>query len=405
MSDQLSSDLASLAIPREAKPAGRWARWLITSVVVVGLGLTGYFVGVPALTAKVFRPQVSLTEVTLLSPAHESVRLTAAGYVVPQILSKVSAKVEGRIARANVKEGDRVKAGDVLFVLEDSEPRARLAATQSRVGASRASVEVERAQLEEVRRQAERQDLLAKRGADSRATAEDLRLRQTQLEGRVRAAEAQVRVAQAETEAMRVGLELMTIRAPVSGVVVTKAPSVGDLVGPLSGTIIELADFSSLVVEADVPENRLPLARIGAPCEIILDAFPDRRLRGVVLELGKRVNRAKATLVVRVKFVDPTDGVLPEMAARVGVLDRALDERAIKEPPRLVVPAAAVAVRGGNKVVFVVEDAHARMQSVTLGAQVGSSFQLLAGPPAGTRLVRDPPAELSDGAAIKQRNE
>lgn len=404
MSDQLSSDLASLAIPRDAPPRRSRRRWIGGLLLLGGLGLLAYL-GLPVLRAKVFRPQISITEVTLLSPSQESVRLSAAGYVVPQTLSKVSAKIEGRVARVLIKEGDRVKAGALLFQLEESEPRSRLLAAQTRVLAARAAVEAARAQLDEVKRQAERQELLARRGAAARAPAEDLRARAVTLEGSSRASEAQVKVAQAEVETMRVSLELMAIRAPISGVVITKPPSVGDLVGPATGTIVELADFGSLVVEADVPEGRLHLARPGAPCEIILDAFPDRRLRGEVLELGQRVNRAKATLTVRVKFVDPAEGVLPDMAARIGVLAQPLDERAMKEPPRLVVPAAAVASRGGGKAVFAVEEGRVRLVSVRLGPALGSSYQLLEGPAAGTKVVRDPPETLVDGAAIKERTD
>jgi RND family efflux transporter MFP subunit len=324
---------------------------------------------------------------------------------VPQTLSKVSAKIEGRIARVHVKEGDRVKAGALLFQLEESEPWARLLAAQTRVLAARAAVEAAQSQLEEVKRQAERQEILSKRGAAARAPAEDLRARAVTLEGELRAKESQVKVAQAEADTMRVSLEFMQIRAPITGVVISKPPSVGDLVGPSSGTVVELADFSSLVVEADVPEGRLHLARPGAPCEIILDAFPDRRLRGQVLELGQRVNRAKATLVVKVKFVDPTNEVLPDMAARIGVLSKALDERAMKDPPKLVVPASAVTSRGGQKAVFVVEEGRARLVSVRLGPAIGSSYQLLEGPPASTKLVSQPPERLADGAPIKERND
>jgi RND family efflux transporter MFP subunit len=407
MADQLSSDLASLRIPREqGRPRGRALRVGILLAILAGAAAAGYYLALPAVRSRVFKPEVAVTEILLVSPAQESVRLTAAGYVVPQILTKVSAKIEGRIARVAVKEGQKVKAGELLFQLEENEPRSRLLAAQSRVLAARANAEASRAQLLEVKQQAARQRILAQKGAAARATAEDLTARAVALEGQVKAAEAQIKVAQADVELAKVGLRLMAIVAPIDGTVISKPPSLGDLVGPQTGAIVELADFGSLVVEADVPEGRVHLVRRGAPAEVILDAFPDRRLRGEVLELGQRVNRAKATILVRVKFVDAAEGVLPDMAARVGILERPLDAQALRQPPKLVVPASALATRGGVKVVFAIEEGRARAIPVTLGAPVGSNgFELTRGPPAGSKLVREPPETLADGAAIKQKSE
>jgi RND family efflux transporter MFP subunit len=168
---------------------------------------------------------------------------------------------------------------------------------------------------------------------------------------------------------------------------------------------IEIADFSTLAVETDVPEGRLGLVQPGAPVEIILDAFPDRRYRGEVYEIVPRVNRAKATVVVKVKFVDDNTGALPDMSARVSFLSGKLDEKAVKEPPKLIVPASAVVDRAGAKVVFVVEDGRLRMIPVELGPAFGDGFVVKRGPDAGTRVVVQPAPELSDGQQVKERTD
>ena len=118
------------------------------------------------------------------------------------------------------------------------------------------------------------------------------------------------------------------------------------------------------MVETDIPEGApARWSKVGSPCEIVLDAFPGKRYRGEAVEISPRVNRAKATVGVKVKFVDDADGVLPDMSARVSFLTQALDADALAAKPKTVVPASALAERGGAKVVFVLEGdsrAHAR---------------------------------------------
>jgi hypothetical protein len=97
--------------------------------------------------------------------------------------------------------------------------------------------------------------------------------------------------------------------------------------------------------------------------------------------------------------------VLPDMSARVSFLTKELDQQALKAPPKLVVPASALADRGGAKVVFVVDGDRVRMTPVTLAGPNGSGFELKAGPGAGTRVVRDPPADLGDGQLVKQKSD
>jgi multidrug efflux pump subunit AcrA (membrane-fusion protein) len=157
------------------------------------------------------------------------------------------------------------------------------------------------------------------------------------------------------------------------------------------------------MVETDVPEQRLSLVKIGAPTEIVLDAYPDRRYRGRVHEITPKVDRAKATVLVKVAFVDEKTGVMPDMSARVSFLTGELDKNAIKAPPKTIVPSEAIASVAGGKVVFVVDDGKVRLTPIQLGPAFGSGFELTRGPTPGTRLVKNPPADLADGQPIKER--
>jgi multidrug efflux pump subunit AcrA (membrane-fusion protein) len=171
----------------------------------------------------------------------------------------------------------------------------------------------------------------------------------------------------------------------------------------LTPLTIEIADMSTLTVETDVPEARLEQVKPKAPCEIVLDAYPSRRLRGEVLEVSPKINRQKATVKVKVRFTDDTKDVLPEMSARVSFLSKPLEADALKEPPKLVIPASAVADRAGAKVAYVVDGDQVKMVTVTLGAPFGGGFELVAGPAAGTKVVKNPAPALADGQKIKPR--
>ncbi len=403
MADQLSSDLASLRIDRKSKarPTRSWGG-TITAIVLIGAVAAAGVVGYPRVMAAMFKTEISMTEISMISPAQASISITSSGYIVPQVLSRVGAKIPGRIARVLVKEGDRVKAGDLMIELEDADQRAAIAAAQARVGAAAARASASRANIAEIRLQADRQKLLVDSGTAGKATLDDLLARVTSLEKLASASDAEIRAAQAEVESLRVLLQDRVVKAPIAGTVISKPPEVGEMTATLP-FLIELADFDSLVVETDVAESRLNNVKIGAPCEIVLDAYPSKRLSGKTIEVGKRVNRAKATIVVRVAITDDKTGVLPDMAARVSFLTKEISAEALKEPPKRIVPVAAVVDRAGAKVVFVVDQGRVKMAGVRVGGEAAGGFELLDGPPPGTKLVVNPPADLQDGQKIKEK--
>jgi RND family efflux transporter MFP subunit len=339
----------------------------------------------------------------MVSPSQAAVTVTSTGYVVPQIISKVGAKVQGRVAKVTIKEGSTVKAGDVLAELEAAGQRGTVAAAGSRVIAAQARIDTAKANLAEVQQQVERDRALVEKGAIGKANLQDLEARAKALDQTVKAAEAEARAAQAEVSPLRAGLADLTITAPIDGTIINKPIQVGELVGIMSNTIAEIADFRSMVVETDVPEARLYLIKPGSPCEISLDAYPDRRYRGETMEIAKKVDRQKATVSVKVKFIDPMDGVLPDMSARTSFLSAAVSADAIKEKPKKVIPATAILDRNGEKVVFVVHEGAVKATPVKLGPAFGQGFEIVEGPAPGTRVVAKPTPELSDGQRIKEK--
>jgi HlyD family secretion protein len=405
VSDQLSSDLSSLRIHRDAPPPSSLGRKTLAALIVLGILAAVGAVAYQKLGPRIYKQPVTVTEIALVSPAQSSVLVTSTGYVVPQSWSKVGAKIPGRLARVFIKEGDVVKAGDVIAMLEGADQKSAIVAAQSRAVVARAGGETARANLAELNIRLERARALVGQQAMPRMELQDLEARQKVLAESVRAADAQGAASEAEVNTWKVGMKDRVIVAPINGTVIAKPAMAGETVGPqLTGVanIAEIADFSSIVVEVDVPEARLGLIAVGGPGEIVLDAYPTRRYRGTVVALGKRVNRNKATVVVKVKFTDTLEGVLPDMSARVSFLREELKTETLKEKAKKVVAKEAILERNGSKIVFVVENGKLQSVNVATGVAVGSSVELTDGPVVGTRVVKNPTPDNFDGQRIKE---
>ena len=413
MTDQLSSDLASLRIDRDAPQRGSLSgpsrasplrRFGVPIVVVLAIGVVGWL-GWEKLHGQVFKQEVKTTEIAMLSPSQAEVQVTATGYVIPQRTSKVGSKIPGRISQIFINEGDTVKEGQVICNLDDADQRSAMAAAGSRVGVAQARVSTARANLAEVTQQVERERNLVASGAVGKSNLDNLEAREKALKEAVRAAEAEVGASQADVGTFGVGMKERVITTPIGGRVVGKPATIGEYVGGFGNPtpIAEVVDFSSMLVETDVPEARLHFVKIGGPTEIVLDAYPNKRYRGVAIQLGDKVNRSKATIVVKVKFIDDIAGVLPEMSARVSFLSKAIADEAVNEKAKKVVSADAVVDRDGRKVIFTIDSGKLRAFPVKVGGAVGAGgLELLDGPPPGTKLVAKPTSLTFDGQRIKE---
>ena len=248
-----------------------------------------------------------------------------------------------------------VKEGQVIFELDASDQRVALASAQARVAAARARAATARAQLAEVVLQRDRERRLADTGAIAPATADDLAARAKSLEEQVHAAEADVSAAQAEANALATNLGNTTIRAPIDGTVIAKPLLPGDVVSP--GTpMARLADFSSIVVETDVPEARLHLVSKGRTQRDGARRVPRQAMarRG---GRGRRRNSTARRRRPRSRCGSSTatqHGAARDGGARV-VPRGAARREAAEGAPRKIVPGSAVTERAGSKVVFVVD--------------------------------------------------
>jgi len=374
----------SSSLPSGKKPAGK-------KRIVVIAGAAALLVAVLVFSG-ILSPSVKteVVTVTQLYPTQTFTSLNASGYVVAQRKAAVAAKITGRLVELKVEEGSRIKKGEIIARLEADDAIA----SQSQAAANVAQSQAELADATLNYRRAQelvKKEYIAKSDADA-------------AEARYRKAIANVAAAKAGLQSARVSVDYSLLRAPFDAVVLTKNADIGDIVSPLSAAtsakaaVVTIADMGSLQVEVDVSESNIGKVKMGQPCEILLDALPEKRFRGAVYMIVPTADRTKASVMVKVRFVEEDARVLPEMSAKVAFLQREASPE--EASARTVVKPSSIVTRGDRKLVYLVRDNRAVEAVVTLGPQLGDYVEVVSGLKAGEKIVAKPTDSIRNGVQI-----
>src|SRR6185295_14422602 len=289
--------------------------------------------------------------------------------------------------------------------LDNRDVVAQAQSAQAAVRAARASLQSAKAEERDASSQLKRNQDLVAQGFVSQASLDSVKMRAERAVAGIANAQAAIAVAEANARNAQVAVDYTLIRAPFDGVIVSKAANVGDMVTPFSsavdskGAVVNMADMSTLEVEADVSESSLVKIKVGQPCEITLDALPDARFRGRVGRMVPTVDRAKATVMTKVQFdaIDPR--ILPEMSAKVSFLSQEVTPA--QQQPRLAVSPDALVTRGGSDALFAVRDGKAAEVRVVRGEKIGDLVAITGDVRSGEKPVLKPPVDLQSGALLK----
>lgn len=399
-----NEDLSKLKIDRSdtanLTSRKRRSRLMIKLVVIAALVLLviAYFRSVTAV-------EVESATVTTAYPSQSFTLLNATGYVVAQRKAAVASKATGRVEWLGVTEGSKVKKGEIIARLESKDVTAAMEQAAANVKVAEANLQQGKAELIDAQASLKRTvDLLAK-SFISQAVYDRAAARNRKSQAAVIGYQAAIDVAQASHRAAQISVEHTMIRAPFDGVVLTKSANIGDVVTPFSsaldakGAVVTMADMDTLEVEADVSESNLQKVKIGQPCEIQLDALPAVRLRGVVQRIVPTVDRAKATILVKVRFIDHNPNVLPEMSAKIAFLEKEMS--ADQRTARTVVQPDSITQRNGKKVVFLIKDEKVVETLIETGKKIGDMVEVLKGPKPGDKIVLRPGDDLDNGDIVK----
>ena len=402
------NDLSALKIDHADRGGGgRTGLWVTVLVLVAVAGVGGWY-----WASKLQAADVKVAPVTVKSSGSAAgAVLNASGYVIARRRATVSSKVTGKVLEVFIEEGQTVRQGQVLARLDDSQPRAALAHAQAQVAAAHKSAAQDQARLHEAELNLERRQRLMKEQVVGKAEVDTAQADVDSLKARIAYSQEQIKVAESQVVMQRTEIDDMVVRAPFSGVAISKDAQPGEMISPVSagggftrtgiGTIV---DMSSLEIEVDVNESYINRVKPAQRVEAVLDAYPDWRIPAHVITTVPTADRQKATVRVRIGFDKLGDSrILPDMGVKVSFLREEEAPSTAAPASSVSVPKAAVKTDNGSTIVFVLKDDRVERRAVKAGLETGDEVEVLSGLTAGERVVVDAPPQLKDGDRVKVR--
>ena len=384
--------LNELRIDRDAPaPRRRPWKWFAALAIVAGAAFAATELGPRFVAGPVL--QVETVAVVAAADSSSSV-LDATGYVVARRQATVSATTTGKVLEVLIEEGMTVAAGQLLAVLDARIPKAQLALAESRLAAAEGALAEIEVQIKQARLDVERTANLAERNLASQADLDRAQLDLEGLEARLARTGQDIVVAERGLAVQRKLLEDMEIRAPFGGVVVAKAAQPGEMISPVSAGggftrtgICTIVDMESLEVEVDVNEAYINRVYPQQPATVRLNAYPDFDIPAAVIATIPAADRNKATVRVRIGFLERDPRILPDMGVKVSFLDDRAPPEETAAQPAVLAPTAAVLGEGGERYVWVVAANAAERRPVTVDGTSRGQLRIVAGLESGEQVV------------------
>lgn len=450
--EQLSEDLRALRIdrrPRVSRESNSRLKLYLGAGLAAGAAAAAVFSLAPRVSLSVPFGLASAKNVEVVAAARQQSTgeaqpvLTASGYVIALKQVDVSSKITGRVVSLDVREGDRVRQGQVIARLDDAEFNAQVSRASASVVAARARLsqlqagsrpqEIGRAKAEAERASADlknaeialrRTESLVKDGVIPQQSLDDARARYQMAQSTYNAmresyeltqagprreevdvAKAQLQQAEAELSLAQAQLQNTVIRSPISGVVLNRYVEVGAMVTTgftsefgAKQALVSVADMNDLQVELDIAEADIAKVQLGQPAVIVPDVYQDRSYQGTLEQIAAAANRQKASLQVKVKVLNPDEYLRSNMGVKVTFYQKGA--QAPQSRGAVLVPKSALLEQGGRTTVFLVKEGKAVQQPVTVGRESGGFVEVLSGLEGGEQVVADGASALKDGDAV-----
>jgi HlyD family secretion protein len=440
-SEHIAHDLSRLRIARdedESYSERRRLPFVIAATIILILVAGTVAIGYRYWGSSFNVPEVEIARATVESGNAGYEILTATGYVVAHRKAAVSPKVSGRLEYMGVDVGSFARAGQVLARLEHNDldaqledARANLAngeaqKAQAEAGIAQGKANLVQAQATQMqtRLDYDRQIKLLGDGVTSKADFDNSEAKFKVAAAQVKTAEAQVgsteallnsassqiRSLHARIKLIEAQIEYTNIRAPFDGIVISKDAELGETVAPAifggsttRGSVVTLVDPKSLEVEADINETSIVKIISGLPAEITLDALPDKKFRGEAYQVVPTADRQKATVKVKVRFLETDPRVLPDMNAKTTFIQKPAGGSA-KEPAKILVPKASLRQADQKSFVLLLNADRIHLQEVQAGADFGDRVEIKQGLTGGEAVVVRGAETLGEGSKVKVKS-
>jgi RND family efflux transporter MFP subunit len=400
MMNSTKSLLSDLRIEGKARRTKR--SFPIRFVLVLFLAAAGAFVW---WRTQIWAPEVR-TAIATVSDTGPKTVLNASGYVVARRAANCGAKVTGRVVDLSFEEGVRVKEGDVLARLDDSDALTSLNLAKAQLAVARSAIEQIKVQSDLAERTLVRETALAQTKVETDLGYDQAKANAAGLKAQLKLQEAQIVSAQRQVEVLQAQEDDYTIRAAFSGVVTSKDAQPGEMISPLATPggfnrtgLCTIVDPNSLEIEVEVNEGHLNKVTPGQPVVATLDAYPDWPIQATVFTIIPTADRNKGTVKVRIKFNSRDPRILNQLEVRVAFLE---PPQNTPRRPGVLIPRLALRDKGPDQFVWIVKDGHAQRQTITVADYVGDQVLVSAGLKGGEAVVVDNHADLSEGERIKQ---
>lgn len=338
--------------------------------------------------------------------------VVASGRVTNEARLTVGTEVVGEVVTRHVQEGDRVEAGDLLLTLRGDALNAQI--RQLRVAQAdlvsrqrpQAEAELARAQIElsQAERELQRRSELLESSIITQEAYEQAQRLRNLAEINVRNARTNVAALaengteqqrlEAELDALQAQLRKTEIRAPASGIILTRSIETGDIAQP-GQTLFTVALDSALEVRSQLDERNLAQLAVGQQAQIIADAYPQRPLRAEVSYIAPTIDPQRGTIEVRLQVQAPEPFLRQDMTVSVNIETAA-------RPNTLVLPNDSLFQQNSNRAnVWTVVNNRIEARSVELGLRGLTATEVLSDLKEGALVVVDLPTSITEGDRVR----
>ena len=405
--NQSKPSLDDLRIERRIKPEGHSSFWLgiLFLLLLVSAGVWLWWLR----GARALGVHTALVRATSAPGGNDRTVLNASGYVTARREATVSSKVTGKVTEVLIEEGMKVKEGQVLARLDDTNVKTSLFLAEAQLVSARNALAETRVRIREAEQELQRQNGLLQAKIATQADYDHAEASALAYKAKLEQQQADVTVGEKQVAYWQQQLDDTIIRAPFPGIVTSKNAQPGEMISPISAGggftrtgICTIVDMQSLEIEIDVNEGYINRVEPGQPVEAALDAYPDWKIPCKVIAIIPTADRQKSTVKVRVGFDKLDPRILPEMSIKVAFREATGSASAVRSA--VIVPKAAVHQQDGHDVVLVVRNERAERRAVTVSGSNGEETIVGAGLNAGEKVILDWPAGLTDGVKVKELN-